>query len=61
MGSTLSTAHRFEIRRALYLTPSNKKIGAVIRGHLLPLTNYLQQWAVRLVQPIALKFAERCI
>ena len=48
MGSTLSTAHRLEIRRALYLTPSNKKMGAVIRGHLLPLTNYLQQWAVRL-------------
>ena len=25
MGSTLSTAHRLEIRRALYLMPSNKK------------------------------------
>ena len=34
MGSTLSTAHRLEIRRALYLTPSNKKIGVVIRGYL---------------------------
>ena len=25
MGSTSSTAHRLEIRRALYLMPSNKK------------------------------------
>ena len=35
MGSTLSTAHRLEIRRALYLTPSNNKYFAVIWGFLL--------------------------
>ena len=35
MGSTPSTAHRLEIRRALYLTPSNNKYFAVIWGFLL--------------------------
>ena len=59
MSSTLSTAHRLEIRRALYLTSSNKKLGLAIRGHLLPLTNYLCNEQYALVQPIASKFAER--
>ena len=33
----------------------------VIRQHLLPLTNYLGNGQYALVQPIASKFAERCI
>ena len=33
----------------------------VIRHHLLPLTNYLVNGQYGLVQPIASKFAERCI
>ena len=33
----------------------------VIRHHLLPLTNYLGNGQYAIVQPIASKFAERCI
>ena len=33
----------------------------VIRHHLLPLTNYLVNGQYAIVQPIASKFAERCI
>ena len=55
MGSTLSTAHRLEIRRALYLTLSNNKEDSYkqswLRGDKVSSTaaNELsQQWAVRL-------------
>ena len=34
MGSTLSTAHRLEIRRALYLTPSDNKYARPQNAHL---------------------------
>ena len=34
MGSTLSTAHRQEIRRALYLTPSDNKYARPQNAHL---------------------------
>mgnify|MGYP006392705271 CR=1 FL=1 len=34
MGSTLSTAHRREIRRALYLTPSDNKYARPQNPHL---------------------------
>ena len=33
----------------------------VITAHLLPLTNYFSNGQYALVQPIASKFAERCI
>ena len=33
----------------------------VIKVHLLPLTNYLVNGQYAIVQPIASKFAERCI
>ena len=47
MGSTLSTAHRFEIRRALYLTPSNKKLGESDKGQSTATNELPHQWAVR--------------
>ena len=53
MGSTPSTAHRLEIRRALYLTPSDNKF-IEIGSHLLPLTNYLVNGQYAQVQPITL-------
>ena len=34
MGSTLSTAHRLEFRRALYLSHSNNKIACSQNAHL---------------------------
>jgi hypothetical protein len=58
MGSTPSTAHRLEIRRALHLQPSIEKLWKEASAAANELS---QQWAVRQVQPIASKFAERCI
>ena len=43
-----------------HLQPSDNKF-VVIGDHLLPLTNYLVNGQYAQVQPIASKFAERCI
>jgi hypothetical protein len=55
------TPIRVNFDLATNLTPSNKKLGSEIRDYLLPLTNYLVNGQYVLVQPIASKFAERCI
>ena len=75
MSSTQSTAHRRDFCRALYLQPSNAKC-CCDKTNLTPSNNKFiscdkssstaanelsRQWAVPRVQPIASKFAERCI
>ncbi len=61
MGGTLSTAHRSKICRALYLHHSINKFISRDKSSSTSANELSRQWAVPHVQPIASKFAERCI
>ena len=57
---TTDNAVRIQVAQLKRLS-SEGRFFFVIRGHLLPLTNCLGNEQYSIVQPIAKKFAERCI